>query len=177
MPRNRLLSALLLYPVSRLYGLGVAVRNKLFEQGILKQQEFSVPVVVVGNIAMGGTGKTPHVEYIVEALMEKYNIGVLSRGYKRSTKGFVLASPQSRPEDIGDESYQIYRKFGPEITVAVCEKRVDGINRMLEINPKINLILLDDAFQHRYVKPSVSIVLTEHNRPVFKDSLLPYGLL
>ena len=177
MPRNRLLSALLLYPVSRLYGLGVAVRNKLFEQGILKQQEFSVPVVVVGNIAMGGTGKTPHVEYIVEALMEKYNIGVLSRGYKRSTKGFVLASQQSRPEDIGDESYQIYRKFGPEITVAVCEKRVDGINRMLEINPKINLILLDDAFQHRYVKPSVSIVLTEHNRPVFKDSLLPYGRL
>ena len=129
MPRNRLLSALLLYPVSRLYGLGVAVRNKLFEQGILKQQEFSVPVVVVGNIAMGGTGKTPHVEYIVEALMEKYNIGVLSRGYKRSTKGFVLASPQSRPEDIGDESYQIYRKFGPEITVAVCEKRVDALNR------------------------------------------------
>ena len=109
--------------------------------------------------------------------MEKYNIGVLSRGYKRSTKGFVLASQQSRPEDIGDESYQIYRKFGPEITVAVCEKRVDGINRMLEINPKINLILLDDAFQHRYVKPSVSIVLTEHNRPVFKDSLLPYGRL
>lgn len=177
MARNRLLSMLLLYPLSRLYGLGVAVRNKLFEQGMLKQHEFNVPVVVVGNIAMGGTGKTPHVEYIVEALMDKYNIGVLSRGYKRATKGFVLATPQSRPEDIGDESYQIYRKFGPEITVAVCEKRVDGINRMLEINPGINLILLDDAFQHRYVKPSVSIVLTEHNRPVFTDSLLPYGRL
>ena len=177
MARNRLLSMLLLYPLSRLYGLGVAVRNKMFEQGMLRQQEFKVPVVVVGNIAMGGTGKTPHVEYIVEALMDKYNIGVLSRGYKRATKGFVLATPQSRPEDIGDESYQIYRKFGPEITVAVCEKRVEGINRMLEINPKISLILLDDAFQHRYVKPSVSIVLTEHNRPVFTDSLLPYGRL
>ncbi|WP_304371676.1 tetraacyldisaccharide 4'-kinase [uncultured Duncaniella sp.] len=177
MARNRLLSMLLLYPISRLYGLGMAVRNRLFEQGILKQQEFKVPVVVVGNIAMGGTGKTPHVEYIIEALMGKYNIGVLSRGYKRATKGFVLATQQSRPEDIGDESYQIYRKFGPEITVAVCEKRVEGINRMLEINPKINLVLLDDAFQHRYVKPSVSIVLTEHNRPVFKDSLLPYGRL
>lgn len=177
MARNRLLSMLLLYPLSRLYGLGVAVRNKLFEHGMLKQHEFKVPVVVVGNIAMGGTGKTPHVEYIVEALMGKYNIGVLSRGYKRATKGFVLAAPQSRPEDIGDEPYQIYRKFGPEITVAVCEKRVDGINRMLEINPGINLILLDDAFQHRYVKPSVSIVLTEHNRPVFTDSLLPYGRL
>lgn len=177
MARNRLLSMLLLYPISRLYGLGMAVRNKMFEHGILKGHEFKVPVVVVGNIAMGGTGKTPHVEYIVEALMQKYTIGVLSRGYKRATKGFVLATPQSRPEDIGDESYQIYRKFGPEITVAVCENRVVGINRMLEINPKIDLILLDDAFQHRYVKPSVSIVLTEHNRPVFKDDLLPYGRL
>ena len=177
MARNKLLSALLLYPISRLYGLGVAVRNKMFEHGILKQQEFSVPVVVVGNIAMGGTGKTPHVEYIVEELMDKYNIGVLSRGYKRATKGFVLATPQSRPEDIGDESYQIYRKFGPDVTVAVCEKRVEGINRMLEINPSINLIILDDAFQHRYVKPAVSVVLTEYSRPVFKDNLLPYGNL
>ncbi|MBD5333482.1 MAG: tetraacyldisaccharide 4'-kinase [Bacteroides sp.] len=177
MARNKLLSALLLYPISRLYGLGVAVRNKLFEHGFYKQQEFNVPVVVVGNIAMGGTGKTPHVEHIVEELMDRYNIGVLSRGYKRATKGFVLATPQSRPEDIGDESYQIYRKFGPKITVAVCEKRVIGINRMLEINPSINLIILDDAFQHRYVKPTVSIVLTEYSRPVFKDSLLPYGRL
>lgn len=177
MARNKLLSLLLLYPISRLYGLGMALRNKMFEHGILKQREFKVPVVVVGNLAMGGTGKTPHVEYIVESLMQKYTIGVLSRGYKRATKGFVLATPQSRPEDIGDESYQIYRKFGPEITVAVCEKRVIGIEKMLEINPKINLIILDDAFQHRYVKPSVSIVLTEHNRPVFKDDLLPYGRL
>ena len=177
MARNKLLSALLLYPISRLYGLCVAVRNKMFEHGFLKQQELGVPVVVVGNLAMGGTGKTPHVEYIVEELMGKYNIGVLSRGYKRATKGFVLATPQSRPEDIGDESYQIYRKFGPEITVAVCEKRVDGINRMLEINPAINLVILDDAFQHRYVKPTVSIVLTEFSRPVFNDNLLPYGRL
>ncbi|MDE5919965.1 MAG: tetraacyldisaccharide 4'-kinase, partial [Duncaniella sp.] len=108
----------MLYPLSRLYGLGMAIRNRMFEYGILKQTEFQVPVVVVGNVTMGGTGKTPHVEYIVEALMNKYNIGVLSRGYRRSTRGFVIATPQSRPEDIGDESYQIYRKFGPEITVA-----------------------------------------------------------
>ncbi len=177
MARNRLLAALLLYPISRIYGLGVAIRNRMFEYGILKQTSFDVPVVVVGNLAMGGTGKTPHVEYIVEALMGRYNIGVLSRGYRRHTKGFVLATPQSRPEDIGDESYQIYRKFGPDVTVAVCEKRVDGINKMLEINPKINMIILDDAFQHRYVKPAVSVVLTEFNRPVFTDSLLPYGRL
>lgn len=168
---------LLLYPISKLYGMGMAVRNKMFEYGMLKQQEFDIPLVVVGNIAMGGTGKTPHVEYIVESMLGKYNIGVLSRGYKRATKGFVLASPQSRPEDIGDESYQIYRKFGPDITVAVCEKRSEGIRQMREINPDLNMIILDDAFQHRYVKPSVSIILTEYNRPVFNDKLLPYGRL
>lgn len=155
----------------------MAIRNKLFEYGIYKQEEFDIPIVVVGNLAMGGTGKTPHVEYIVESMLGRYNIGVLSRGYRRSTKGFVLASPQSRPEDIGDESYQIYRKFGPEVMVAVCENRVEGIKRMREINPSLNMIILDDAFQHRYVKPTVSILLTEYNRPVFKDSLLPYGRL
>lgn len=168
---------LLLYPISRIYGMGVAVRNKMFEYGMLKQQEFDIPLVVVGNLAMGGTGKTPHVEYIVESLLGKYNIGVLSRGYKRATSGFVLATPQSRPEDIGDESYQIYRKFGPDITVAVCEKRTEGIRMMREINPDLNMIILDDAFQHRYVKPSVSIILTEYNRPIFNDKLLPYGRL
>ncbi len=177
MARNKLLSMLLLYPISKIYGVVMAVRNKMFDYGILKQQEFDIPIVVVGNIAMGGTGKTPHVEYIVESLLGKYNIGVLSRGYRRATKGFVLASPQSRPEDIGDESYQIYRKFGPDITVAVCEKRAEGIRQMREINPALNMIILDDAFQHRYVKPSVSVILTEYNRPVFNDKILPYGRL
>ncbi|WP_297070178.1 tetraacyldisaccharide 4'-kinase [uncultured Duncaniella sp.] len=177
MARSKLLSMLLLYPISRLYGVGIAARNKMFEYGMLKQQEFDVPIVVVGNIAMGGTGKTPHVEYIVESFLGRYNIGVLSRGYKRATKGFVLATPQSRPEDIGDESYQIYRKFGPDITVAVCEKRSEGIRKMREINPKLDMIILDDAFQHRYVKPSASVILTEYNRPVFMDKLLPYGRL
>lgn len=177
MARSKLLSFLLLYPISKLYGLGMAIRNKMFDCGILKQQEFDIPIVVVGNLAMGGTGKTPHVEYIVSALMGRYNVGVLSRGYKRATKGFVLASPQSRPEDIGDESYQIYRKFGPEVTVAVCEKRTEGIERMREINPNLNIIILDDAFQHRYVKPTVSVILTEYHRPVFSDSILPFGRL
>ena len=168
---------LLLYPISKLYGIGMVGRNKMFDYGVLKQQEFDIPIVVVGNLAMGGTGKTPHVEYIVESLLGKYNIGVLSRGYRRATKGFVLASPQSRPEDIGDESYQIYRKFGPDITVAVCEKRSEGIRQMREINPDLNMIILDDAFQHRYVKPSVSVILTEYNRPIFNDKILPYGRL
>ena len=168
---------LLLYPISQLYGMGIAIRNKMFEYGMLKQQEFDIPIVVVGNLAMGGTGKTPHVEYIVGSMLGRYNIGVLSRGYKRATSGFVLATPQSRPEDIGDESYQIYRKFGPDITLAVCEKRSEGIRKMREINPKLDMIILDDAFQHRYVKPSASVILTEYNRPIFKDKLLPYGRL
>ncbi|MDE5838888.1 MAG: tetraacyldisaccharide 4'-kinase, partial [Paramuribaculum sp.] len=105
-------------------------------------------------------------------------IGMLSRGYRRKTKGFILASANSRPEDIGDEPYQIYRKFEKKgVMVAVCEKRVEGIRRMLELDPSLNLIVLDDAFQHRYVKPRISILLTEHSNPVYNDSLLPLGRL
>jgi len=149
----------------------------MFKWHILKQREFDVPVVVVGNIGVGGTGKTPHTEYIIDLLRYKYRIGMLSRGYKRHTKGFVLATKKSTPLDIGDEPYQIYQKFGDDITVAVCEDRCTGIDEMLRLDPRINLIVLDDAFQHRYVKPSVSIVLTEFNNPVFYDKLLPLGRL
>lgn len=166
-----------LLPLSKLYGLGVGVRNLMFKWHILKQRTFPVPVITVGNISAGGTGKTPHTEYIIELLRYKYHIGVLSRGYKRSTKGFILATRRSTPTDIGDEPYQIYQKFGNEVTVAVCEDRCAGIDEMLRLNPKIDLILLDDAFQHRYVKPTVSIVLTEFNNPVFYDKLLPLGRL
>lgn len=175
--RNKILSTLLLYPISRIYGAVVYMRNKFFDWGVYSQCKFDVPVVVVGNISVGGTGKTPHVEYIVDILRHKYNIGVVSRGYKRQTKGFVMATPDSTPSDIGDEPFQIYRKFGKEISVAVCEDRVEGINELLNINPEINLLVLDDAFQHRYVKPTVAVVITEFNRPVFNDYLLPYGRL
>lgn len=167
----------MLLPLSKLYGFGVAVRNLMFDWGILKSREFDVPVIVVGNLVAGGTGKTPHSEYILEQLKYKYSIGLLSRGYKRTTKGFVLATRRSTPLDIGDEPYQIYQKFGGDITVAVCENRCQGIEELLRIDPKINLIVLDDAFQHRYVKPTVSIILTEFNRPVFYDKMLPYGRL
>ncbi len=163
--------------MSKLYGLGVGMRNLMFKWHILKQREFPVPVVVVGNIGVGGTGKTPHTEYVIDLLRYKYRIGMLSRGYKRKTKGFVLATRRSSPLDIGDEPYQIYQKFGSDITVAVCEDRCAGIEEMLRLDPKINLIVLDDAFQHRYVKPTVSIVLTEFNNPVFYDRLLPLGRL
>ena len=128
----------------------------MFDKGLLPQHEFDIPVIVVGNLTVGGAGKTPHTEYIINALSSDYRIGMLSRGYRRQTKGFVLASRKSRPEDIGDEPYQIYRKFENRgIMVAVCEKRVDGIRKMLELNPSLNLIVLDDAFQHRYVKPRI----------------------
>lgn len=177
MTRNKLISNLLLLPASKIYGLGVGIRNLLFKWRILKQREFGIPVVVVGNIAVGGTGKTPHVEYIIDLLKFKYHIGMISRGYKRKTKGFVLATRRSTPLDIGDEPYQIYQKFGRDISVAVCEDRCAGIEELMRIDPRINLIILDDAFQHRYVKPTVSIVLTDFNAPVFTDSLLPHGRL
>lgn len=174
---NKWISRLILLPASKMYGMATWIRNKMFDLGILRQKEFSVPVIVVGNIAAGGTGKTPHVEYIISTLRHGYHIAVLSRGYKRSTRGFIMASQRSTPADIGDESYQIFHKFNCEVTVAVCEDRVAGINELLRIDPNINLVILDDAFQHRYVKPQVSIVITEFSRPVFEDSLLPYGRL
>lgn len=167
----------MLLPLSKIYGFAVGVRNLMFKWHILKQREFPVPVVVVGNISAGGTGKTPHTEYVIDLLRYKYHIGMLSRGYKRKTKGFVLATSRSTPLDIGDEPYQIYQKYGRDITVAVCEDRCTGIEELLRLDPRINLIVLDDAFQHRYVKPTVSIVLTEFNNPVFFDKLLPLGRL
>ena len=167
----------ILTPFSWLYGAGVWLRNMAFNVGLLKRESFDVPVVSVGNITAGGTGKTPHAEYIIEALCRRYNIGVLSRGYKRSTRGFILATDSISERDLGDEPFQIYHKFNGLITLAVCEDRRKGIRELLDINPKINLIILDDAFQHRYVKPKVNIVLVDFNRPPFEDKLLPLGTL
>lgn len=177
--RNKILSLMLLYPISVVYGWIVAARNWLFDNGIiLKQKEFDIPVITVGNISMGGTGKTPHTECLVRMLKDNYHIGVLSRGYKRKTKGFVLATKHSHVDDIGDEPYQIFHKFRRDgVMMAVCENRVTGIEKMREIDPELNLIILDDAFQHRYVKPRASIVLMEYSRPAFQDHLLPFGHL
>lgn len=174
---NPLLSAMLLKPLSVAYGAVTGARNKMFDLGLMAQREFDIPVVVVGNIAVGGTGKTPHTEYLVDLLRYRFHIAVLSRGYNRRTHGFVLASPRTGARDIGDEPYQIYRKFGKDVLVAVCEDRCKGIDEIRKIDPAVNLIILDDAFQHRHVKPTVSIVLTEHSHPVFKDSMLPAGRL
>ena len=176
--RARQIRDFLLTPLAFLYGTGVWIRNKLFDNDfILKQREFDVPVICVGNIAVGGTGKTPHVEYLIEHLLGEYTIGVLSRGYKRKSKGFVLASEGLSSHELGDEPYQIYRKFRRNITLAVCESRTKGIEEMLKINPRISLIILDDAFQHRYVKPKVSVLLCDYNHPPYDDHLMPLGTL
>lgn len=177
MALTNLLSKIVLLPCSKLYGAATYLRNKFFDIGLLKQMEFDVPVIAVGNLTAGGTGKTPMVEHIVEIFRHEKRVAVLSRGYKRETRGFVTASKISVPRDIGDEPYQIYRKFNGDVIVAVCEDRVQGIRRILEINPAIDLIVLDDAFQHRYVKPTLSVVVSEYNRPFYNESMLPYGRL
>ncbi|MDE6464548.1 MAG: tetraacyldisaccharide 4'-kinase [Muribaculaceae bacterium] len=171
------LSKLFLLPCSKLYGAATYMRNKFFDWKILKEHTFDVPIITVGNLAAGGTGKTPHVEFIVEAFCNKRRVAVLSRGYRRATKGFIVAGRTSTPRDIGDEAYQIYHKFGGKVMMVVCEDRVAGINELLRIDPGIELIVLDDAFQHRYVKPTVSVLVSEYNRPIYADSLLPYGNL
>lgn len=166
-----------LTPMSWIYGGVTWLRNKLFDIGVLKEESFGVPVVSVGNITVGGTGKTPHVEYIVNNLAASYNIAVLSRGYKRRTRGFILANSKSTPELIGDEPYQIFQKYGMKVQVAVCESRRKGIRELMKVFPEIQLIVLDDAFQHRYVKPKVSVLLMDYNRPFYKDRILPLGRL
>ncbi len=168
--------AFFLYPISLFYAFGVKFRNMLFDYKILKSKEFDLPIICVGNITVGGTGKTPHVEYLIEILKEKYKIAVLSRGYKRKTKGFFLANAASTFEEIGDEPAQIKRKFA-DIEVAVDEKRVHGVRNLLEKFENIDVILLDDAFQHRYIYPGLSLVLIDYNRLVFNDHYLPYGRL
>ncbi len=165
-----------IYPLSILYGAGVFFRNKLFDAGILKSKSYDVPVICVGNITVGGTGKTPHSEYIIRLLSSKYRVAVLSRGYKRKSKGFVLADSASTPETIGDEPYQIHKKFA-DITVAVDADRRNGIENLMALPSPPEVIILDDAFQHRYVKPGYNILLTDYYRPLYKDHLMPTGRL
>ena len=165
-----------LYPLSWIYGLGVDLRNWLFHIGVLKAKSYPVPVICVGNITAGGTGKTPHIEYLVELLKDRYSIAVLSRGYKRKTKGFVLADDRVSAVDIGDEPFQIKSKY-PDVTVAVDENRCEGIERLLAMEHRPDVILLDDAYQHLYVKAGLNILLVNNNRIITEDALLPAGLL
>lgn len=166
-----------LTPAKWLYGAGVWFHNWMFDSNIKKQYSFDVPVISVGNIAVGGTGKTPHVEYLIEKLADRYNIAVLSRGYKRKTKGFILASSVSTPEQIGDEPYQIFRKYEGRIQVAVSKNRKKAVEKIMRLFPDTNLIILDDGYQYRNIKPLISILLLDSNRPIDRDTLLPLGRL
>jgi tetraacyldisaccharide 4'-kinase len=167
---------ILLYPFSLIYGLIIWIRNTLFDYEIIRSTEFPIPIISVGNISTGGTGKTPHIEYLVELLKDQFRVATLSRGYKRKTKHFILAGPDPEVSEIGDEPVQIKRKY-PDIEVAVDRRRVHGIREMMKRIPDLDVILLDDAYQHRYVKPGLSILLIDFNRPIWEDHLLPAGRL
>lgn len=167
-----------LLPFAWLYGLVVWIRNKCFDWQLIASHSYSLPVICVGNLAVGGTGKTPHTEYLIKLLQQEgYHVAVLSRGYKRKTHGFVLANKHTQSHDIGDEPYQLKQKF-PSVTIAVDERRREGIERLMSIDmPKIDVIILDDAFQHRYVKAGLNIVVTDYHRLYANDWLLPAGRL
>ena len=166
----------LLLPLSWLYGVVVWVRNSMFDSGLLKSTAFNLPVISVGNITVGGTGKTPHIEYLVELLKDQYRVATLSRGYKRKTRDFRLATISSTATEIGDEPLQIKKEY-PDITVAVDRKRVHGVRNLMEKDPSIDLVLLDDAYQHRFIQPGFSILLIDYAHPVDQDFLLPAGML
>ena len=165
-----------LLPLSWLYGLGVKLRNTMFEIGILKSRAFQIPVISVGNITVGGSGKTPHVEYLIDILKDLFHVAVLSRGYKRKSKGFIQATADTVMSDIGDEPYQMKQKF-PKVTIAVDKDRCHGIDLLTELDAKLDVVLLDDAFQHRYVKPGINILLVDYHRLIIYDELLPAGRL
>ena len=165
-----------LLPLSWLYGLAIKLRNMMFDIGLLKSRSFRVPVIAVGNITVGGTGKTPHVEFLVRLLREQFRVAVLSRGYKRKSRGFVKADADTGMPKIGDEPYQMKQKF-PDVTVAVDKNRCHGIDMLTEEDEALDVVLLDDAFQHRYVKPGINILLVDYHRLIIYDELLPAGRL
>ena len=167
-----------LLPLSWIYGSIVRFRNWLFDIGLKKSKAFSIPIISVGNITVGGSGKTPHVEYLVRLLHDKVKIAVLSRGYKRKSHGYVLADESTTMSEIGDEPFQMHKKF-KDIYVAVDAKRTRGIENLQseEETKDVDVVLLDDAFQHRYVKPGINILLVDYHRLIIYDKMLPAGRL
>lgn len=165
----------ILFPIAIIYWLVTFIRNWLYDVGFFKSKSYNLPIIAIGNLSAGGTGKTPHTEYLIRLLKDKYKVAVLSRGYKRSTKGFVLANETISAHELGDESFQINAKF-PEVSVAVCEDRQTGIENLIStINPDV--ILLDDAFQHRKVNAQYYILLTAYDDLFSDDYILPFGNL
>lgn len=166
----------LLYPLSLIYGLAVWLRNKVYDKGIYGSIQFSVPVVSVGNLSVGGTGKTPHIEYLIKLLQYEFNVVTMSRGYGRKSSGFRIADNEDTAETVGDEPMQFFKNF-PEIYVTVCADRMAGIPELMSLRPDTDVILLDDAFQHRSVKPGANILIMDFYKPFYKDYILPFGRL
>jgi tetraacyldisaccharide 4'-kinase len=166
----------LLLPFSWIYGLVIWIRNLLFDLGVFKQIEFPTPTICIGNLSVGGTGKSPHTIYLAELLRKDFNVAILSRGYGRKSKGFFLVQKSDTAMNVGDEPLQYASRFD-DVLVAVCESRVEGVKKILEIDNKIDVILLDDAFQHRHLKPGLAILLTKSESLYVDDLLLPAGSL
>ena len=166
----------ILFPLAFLYWLITFIRNWLYVKGIFKSSSFNIPIIAVGNLSVGGTGKTPQIEYLIRLLSEKYKVAVLSRGYKRTTEGFILADEKATASSIGDEPFQFYSKF-PNIQVAVDANRKNGIENLLQHPNRPDVILLDDAYQHRKVKAGFYILLTAYDDLFCDDYILPFGNL
>lgn len=167
----------LLFPFAILYNIVTGLRNRLYDQAVKPSVKFDLPVIGIGNLTAGGTGKTPLTEYLIRLLARNYRVATLSRGYGRSSKGFRMAQPTDSALTIGDEPFQFFVKFGDRIKVAVGEERALAITNILHHHPETQIILLDDAFQHRRVIPSLNILLTDYHRPFYQDFLLPAGRL
>ena len=173
---NNTLKYILLKPLSVLYGIGVGLRNKLFDLGIFHSHKCGLTTISVGNITVGGTGKTPHAEYLLEYLSKRVSTAYLSRGYKRSTTGFRIADEKSTASTIGDEAYQIYRKF-ENVTVAVDGNRINALKKLQQHKAEPKVVVLDDAYQHRKLHPDLNILLIDYNRLTYRDLMLPLGEL
>jgi len=165
-----------LFPFSFLYRIIVGLRNRFFDWGWLPSKKFEVPIINVGNITVGGTGKTPHIEYLIKLIGGKYTVGIISRGYKRKTKGFIEVKPDLTANDVGDEPLQIKQKFKNSLVI-VDEKRVHAVEKLIHEKKVPDVILLDDAYQHRYITPGLNILLIEYNKMITKDKMLPVGRL
>jgi tetraacyldisaccharide 4'-kinase len=172
-----ILLRILLFPFSWLYYLVTDIRNRMYDRRLKPSVSFEIPVISVGNLSVGGTGKTPMIEYLIRLLDRQYNVATLSRGYGRKTTGFRIANPTDNAKSLGDEPFQLYQKFGNDITVSVGEERALAIPLILQEHEETQVILLDDAFQHREVVPQFSILLTDYHKPFFNDHLLPAGRL
>ncbi|MBQ9546358.1 MAG: tetraacyldisaccharide 4'-kinase [Bacteroidales bacterium] len=165
-----------LFPLTMWYAVVVLFRNLLFDLGLMRQTVSQIPTIGVGNLSCGGTGKTPHVEYLLSLLSGEYKMAMLSRGYRRKSKGFQMDDGSHSAAMLGDEAAMVAEKF-PNVAVAVCKNRIDGIAGLLNAKSDLQMVVLDDVFQHRSIRPSLNILLTEYQHPFYEDSILPFGNL